>query len=59
MPIKIETPATTAPNYFNPPLASDPSAQILNDHRAQSSTTIDGWAATLFGFLFMSVGAAV
>jgi hypothetical protein len=59
MPIKVEFPATSPPNYFNPPLASDPSAKVLNDHRAQSSTTIDGWAAVLFGVPFMAVGVAV
>jgi hypothetical protein len=59
MPIKIETPATIAPNYFNPPLASDPSAQVLNDHRAQSSTTINGWASVLFGLPFVAIGVFI
>jgi hypothetical protein len=59
MPIKVEIPAITQPNYFNPPLASYPSAKVLNDHRAQSSTTIDGWAAILFGVPFMAVGCFV
>ena len=59
MPIKIETPATIAPNYFNPPLASDPSAQVLNDHRPQSSTTINGWPSVLFGLPFAAIGVFI
>jgi hypothetical protein len=59
MPIKVEIPAATLPNYFNPPLASDPSALVLNDHRAQSSTTINGWASVFFGLPFAAIGVFI
>jgi hypothetical protein len=56
MPVVFET-TSSAPGFFAPPLAERPSAKVLLNHRTQSSTTIDGWGAILFGVPFMAAGA--
>ena len=59
MPVTFETSRSAADNFFAPPLAERPSASVLLNHRTQSSTTIDGWAAVLFGAPFMGVGVFI
>lgn len=59
MPVTFETTRSAADNFFAPPLAERPGAQVLLNHRTQSSTTIDGWAAVLFGAPFMGIGVFI
>jgi hypothetical protein len=59
MPVTFETTRSAADNFFAPPLAERPSASVLLNHRTQSSTTINGWAAVVFGLPFMGIGAFV
>jgi hypothetical protein len=59
MPVTFETTRSAAGSYFAPQLAEHPSAQVLLNHRAQSSTTINGWPAVVFGVPFMGVGAFI
>ena len=59
MPVTFETTRSAADNFFAPPLAERPGASVLLNHRTISATTIDGWAAVLFGVPFMGIGAFV
>ena len=59
MPVTFEVNRSAADNFFAPPLAERPGASVLLNHRTQSSTTIDGWAAVLFGAPFMGIGAFI
>jgi hypothetical protein len=54
MPITLET---AKADFFAPSLADRPSVRVLNDHRAQSSTTINGWGSACFGIPFLVAGA--
>jgi hypothetical protein len=56
MPVTIEE---AKAGYFAPPLAERLSARVLPNHRTQSSTTIDGWPAVIFGVPFMAVGGFI
>jgi hypothetical protein len=59
MPVTFETTRSATDNFFAPPLAERPGATMLLNHRNQSATTIDGWAAVVFGVPFMAIGAFV
>jgi hypothetical protein len=58
MPATLEA-TPSAINTFAPPLAEHPSARALLNHRAQSSTTINGWPAVIFGVPFMGIGGFI
>lgn len=59
MPVTFETSRPAADNFFAPPLAERPGAAVLLNHRTQSATTINGWAAVAFGVPFMGMGAFI
>jgi hypothetical protein len=59
MPVTFETTRSAADNFFTPPLAERPGAAVLLNHPAQSATTIDGWAAVIFGVPFMAIGGFI
>ncbi len=59
MPVTFEPAESAKANFFAPPLAEAPSAKVLNDHRTQSATTIDGWGSALFGIPFMVAGSFI
>lgn len=58
MPVTFET-TRSAADFFTPPLAEHPSAQVLLNHRTQSATTINGWASVIFGVPFLAIGLGV
>jgi hypothetical protein len=59
MPVTFETTRSAADNFFAPPLTERPGAAVLLNHPTQSATTIDGWAAVVFGVPFMGIGAFI
>jgi hypothetical protein len=56
MPVTFESAEAARAGLCGPPLADQPSAKVLAEHRTLSATAIDGWSSALFGVPFVTAG---